>query len=196
MEVLIILIVLIGFIVLFVKMMSKSSSQKRATKEQPPGKHFTFLVCDDTEDIPTNKWYRLKRWSRPNFLKMESEWTEDWKPFSIEEEVAGFTRGKRQDNFVLMGDQPDFRVFLRRERDNPVDPNAIKVMGSATVGGKRTTRQLGYLSKETAALLKDEEELDARPRITELPYEDRYSGLSITVLVRPQSYKKKMKKAQ
>jgi len=198
MEVLIIIVVIIGVLVLFLRIMSKpfeQPSKQKAKKERPAGKHFKFSICDDASRAPLNTWYRLERWRSSNFLKMESEWSKDWKSFSKEEDVAGFTHELRSDYFVIMGDQPDFKIFLERERDNPVDPNAIKVMGSATVEGQLMTAQLGYLSKETAELLKDEEELDARPRLAELPYEDKYSGLSITVLVRPQSYKKKTKKA-
>jgi hypothetical protein len=175
---------------------------KKLFKESPPAKekkptekHFKFFICDDDDEIPLDRWYRLKRWRTPNFLKMESDWTQDWKIFSMQEKVAGVTINNRMDYFLIMGDQEDFKVFLERERDNPVDPNAIKVMGSATVEGEPLTGQLGYLSKETAELLKDEEELDARPRTVNLPSEDRYYGLSVTVLVRSKSHKKKMKKA-
>jgi hypothetical protein len=76
----------------------------------------------------------MEKWSRQNFLKMECDWSKDWKSVSKEEEeVVSITRENRMDYFVLMFDQKDFKVSLERERDNPVDPNAIKVMGSATV---------------------------------------------------------------
>lgn len=72
--------------------------------------------------------------------------------------------------------------------------NAIKVMGKATVDGNNVIEQLGYLSKETAECLKDEQELEARPYSVYLPNEERSYGLRIRVLVRSQAYKKKKEK--
>jgi len=174
---------------------------KRLFGKKEPGKHFMFLICDDKSEASLNKWYRLRRWKSPNFLRMETTWTRDWKVFSGgsslsgEEEVVGVTHGNREVDFLLMGDQADFKIFLERERDNPVDPNAIKVMGSATVDEQPMIRQMGYLSKETAKMLKDEEDIDARPYSVYLPYEDRSYGLRVRVLIRSESYKRKMKKA-
>jgi hypothetical protein len=174
----------------------RSPKSTPAKEERPVVKEFQYLICDDKEyRLPKDTWYRMEKWSRQNFLKMECDWSKDWKSVSKEEEVVGITRENRMDYFVLMFDQEDFKVSLERERDNPVDPNAIKVMGSATVEGELMTAQLGYLSKEMAERLKGEDELDARPRLAQLPYEDSYYGLNITVLVRTASYKKKMKKA-
>ncbi|MCK4824657.1 hypothetical protein KA005_53390, partial [bacterium] len=164
------------------------------TKEEEYGKHFQFEILDDYEEAPSGRWYRFNRWIAPNILKMESTWNKDWKLFSAEEDVRGVTRDNRQDGFLIMGDQEDFKIFLERERDNPVDPNAIKVMGSATVDGEPMIRQLGYLSKETAKMLKDEEDIDARPYSVYLPYQDRSYGLRVRVLIRSQSYERKMKK--
>ena len=118
-------------------------------------------------------WYRLESWKAPNLLVMKSTYPSGWKKFSFKESVVGVTYDNREANFLLMGDQPDFKIFLEREPDNPVDPNAIKVMGSATVDGEQMTGQLGYLSKETAQILQDEEEIDVRPESVYLPYEDR-----------------------
>lgn len=167
---------------------------KRLFKKKEQGKHFKFLICDDRSEVPLDTWYRLRRWKSPHYLRMETTWTRDWKIFSPEEEVVGVTREDREVDFLIMGDQADFKIFLQRERDNPVDPNAIKVMASATVDEEPMIRQLGYLSKETAKMLKDEEELDARAYSVYLPYEDRLYGLRVRVLVRSQSYKRKMKK--
>lgn len=160
--------------------------------KKPIGKHFKFLICDNQSEIIQDRWYRLERWKSSNYLKMETTWSKDWKIFSPEEPVVGVTRENREANFLLMGDQSDFKIFLEREKDNPVDPNAIKVIGSATVDGKKRTQPLGYLSKETALLLKDEQDLDARPHSVWLPYEDKAYGLRIKVLVRSKAYKKKM----
>jgi hypothetical protein len=125
---------------------------------------------------------------------MRCKYTKDWKMFASEEPVAGVTQENREVNFLLMGDQPDFKIFLEREPGNPVDLNAIKVIGSATVDGEPMTEQLGYLPKETAQKLQDEEELDAKPKSVYLPQGDRNYGLKIMVLVRSKGYKKKIAK--
>ena len=93
-----------------------------------------------------------------------------------------------------MGDQPDFKIFLKKEPNNPVDPNAVKVMGSATVDGEKMVAQLGYLPKEIAQELSNEKEIDARPHMVYLPYGDRRYGLRVNILVRSASYKKKKEK--
>jgi hypothetical protein len=93
-----------------------------------------------------------------------------------------------------MGDQPDFKIFLKKEPNNPVDPNAVKVMGSATVDGEKMVAQLGYIPKEIAQELSNEKEIDARPQTVWLPYEDRQYGLRIKILVRSAIYKKNKKK--
>lgn len=163
---------------------SSRPTQWAAKKGKPAEKPFNFLLCNDEKGVPLNTWYRPKNWSSPNLFRMETEWSKDWKSFSRAESVIGMTRENGMAYFVLMGDQPDFQVFLERERDNPVDRYAIKVMGSATVEGKPIKNQLGYLSKTTASLLAYEKELEAKPRLALLPDEDGYSGLRITVLVR------------
>jgi hypothetical protein len=168
---------------------------KGTTQKEKDSKWFQFLTMDDYGETPLNKWYRLSKWESSNMLRMDSTWSSDWKLFSKSEQpVVGVTHGDREDNFLKMGDQEDFKIFLERERQNKSDPNAIKVMGFATVNGQPMTKQLGYLSKETAKSLKDEVDLDARPRIVDLPYEDREYGLKIQVLVRSARYKKKLKK--
>ncbi|UCG14544.1 MAG: HIRAN domain-containing protein [Deltaproteobacteria bacterium] len=159
------------------------------------GKHYTYAICDKKSEAPPNMWYRLRKWKSPHVLRMETTWTRDWKVFSVDEPVVGVTRENRESSFLLLFDQPDFRIFLEREKDNPVDPNAIKVKGSATVQGNLLERQLGYLSKETAETLKGEEELDARPYCVYLPHKGGSYGLRLRVLIRSQSYKKKTGRA-
>ena len=159
-------------------------------------KRFKFLICDDKSEVPLDTWYRLRRWESPHFLRMETEWTRDWKLFSQEETVVGVTYENREVHFLMMGDQPDFKIFLERESENPVDPNAIMVMASATVNMELIMRQLGYLSRETAKMLENEQEIDARAYSVYLPYEDRPYGLRVSVLVRSQAYKRKMEKSK
>ena len=191
----IVTIIAIAIVVLYFKKKNDKlvNISEGTTKQKEYGKHFKFEILDDYEEAPLGRWYRFNRWMAPNILKMESTWNKEWKLFSAEEDVRGVTRDNRQDDFLIMGDQEDFKIFLERERQNKFDPNAIKVMGFATVNGQPMVKQLGYVSKETAKSLKDEIDLDARPRIVYLPYEERNYGLRIQVLVRSANYKKKMK---
>jgi len=170
---------------------------KKLFQIRPRRKNFKFLICDSKSEAPENTWYRLRKWQSKNFLLMNAPYTRDWKIFQArktlngEEEVVGTFINARRDAFLIMGDASDFRVFLEREPDNPKDKNAIKVMGAATVDGRKMVEQLGYLSKETAALLKDEVEIDARPYSVYLPYKDKSFKLYIRILVRSERYKKK-----
>lgn len=125
---------------------------------------------------------------------MQTTYTKDWKTFDSDVNVVGVTREDREANFLIMGDQPDFKIFLKKEPNNPVDPNAVKVMGSATVDGEKMVAQLGYIPKEIAQELSNEKEIDARPQTVWLPYEDRQYGLRIKILVRSAIYKKNKKK--
>jgi hypothetical protein len=165
--------------------------------KKPEGKHFQFIICDDNEEAELNKWYRLERWKSVNYLKMNTKWSRDWKKFASEVPVSGVTQGNRQSDFLIMGDQPDFKIFLERERDNPVDLNAIKVMGSATVENEKIIHQLGYIPKEVSEQLANEKEIDATPHSVYIPYADKPNqyGLRINVLVRSASYKKKKMKS-
>ena len=158
------------------------------------GKHFKFLICKDKSEAKENQWYRLEKWKSPNLLVMKTSYSKDWKTYYTSGlPVVGVTKDNRTVDFILMGDQEDFQIYLEREPDNPVDPNAIKIMGKATVKGELWSRQIGYLAKETAADLK-EEDLDARPDSVYLPYGGKNLGLTIRVLIRSQAYKKKKAK--
>ncbi|EDY80761.1 hypothetical protein VDG1235_378 [Verrucomicrobiia bacterium DG1235] len=125
---------------------------------------------------------------------MKSTWSKDWKSYSREEDVVGVLHEGRQKKFVLIGDLEDFTTELERDANNPHDPNAIKVIGKATVDGSLVVEQLGFLSREVAEELKDEEELSCRPISVYLPYEGSRFGLKVTVLVRSQAYKRRKKK--
>ena len=160
-------------------------------KKFPQSKRFKFFVTDNKSEIAKNKWYRLSHWKSPNYLKMETEWDKSWKVLLNEEEVVGVSHENREAKFLILGDQENFHIFLDRDPENPHDPNAIKVMGKATIDGEDVTMQLGFLSKETALSLKDEKEIDARPYSVYLPYEDKRYGLRIRILGRSKAYKKK-----
>jgi len=159
-------------------------------------KNFQFLILGNEDEIPLNRWYRKDHWRTPNFLVMKTEWSKDWKCFERQEKVVGVTFEGREKNFLMIGDSPDLRIFLQRDFSNIHDSNAIIVMASGTVNGKYYENQIGHLAKETAELLKDELDLDARPFSVWLPYGDCSYGLSIQILVRSEAYKKRLAKGK
>lgn len=71
--------------------------------------------------------------------------------------VAGVTFGARQNILAMMshpGSRQAWVVWLRREPDNPADPNAIAVMAARQRGnGTATVHQVGYLPRKLAAEL-------------------------------------------
>lgn len=161
---------------------------------EPKGKEFEFLILERGDDIPLDRWYRLNHWQSPNLLIMKSEWSKDWKNYSNEEDVVGVAHEDRERKFLIIADQKDFSTYLERDPKNRHDPNAVKVMGKATVNGSMMIEQLGFLSRETAYELKDEEELACRPSSVYLPYQGSSFGLKLRVLVRSQAYKKRKNK--
>jgi len=169
----------------------KQKESVEEEKAQTFRKSFEFLIVERGEKIEKNRWYKMNHWQSPHFLKMETGWSKDWKSFIAEEEVVGVTFEDRARKFLELGDQKGFNIFLERDSNNPHDKNAIKVMGSAIVGGKMRVEQLGFLSKDTAKALKDEKEIDARPYSVYLPYQGRKFGLRVRILVRSQQYKNK-----
>jgi len=171
----------------FFKFKSKpkmENGEQVPSKEHIVGKHFRFMEYAVGEQIPSNTWYRIQGWKRPNFLMMNTDCPTDWIVFIREEEVVGVTFDNRKDWFVLFGDYPGFKISLEREPENPVDPNAIKVIGSVTNDqGQLVEKQLGYISKDIAKVLKNYKMIDARPFSVLLPVGDGYFGLSITILL-------------
>lgn len=163
----------------------------RCLSKGTKGGNFKFTIEKDSGDALLNRWYRLAKWNRTHFLKMNTEWSRDWKLLFSELNVAGVTQGRRENDFMLIGDREDFTVYLEREPDNPVDQNAIKVMGKATIGGVEMVRQLGYIPADTALQLKEEQELNARPHSVFLPYGGNRYGLRVNVLGRSKSYIKR-----
>jgi hypothetical protein len=163
---------------------STPKERDEAPKEVVFGKEFKFAIYDEESEASENEWFRLERWKAPNFVKMKTSWDGDkWAAFPPEVTVMGINKDpQRGIAFLTMSDRPDFRVFLMREPTNPVDPNAIKVMASATVDGEQRIRQLGYIPKDLAELMKDEKELDARPHCAYLPIPGRDLDFKIRVL--------------
>ena len=157
---------------------------KEEQKKVVFGKEFKFAMYDEESEANENEWFRLERWKSPHFVKMKTSWDEDkWAAFPPEVTAMGINKDpQRGIAFLNMSDRSDFRIFLMREPTNPVDPNAIKVMASATVDGEQRIRQLGYIPKDLAEMMKDERELDARPHCAYLPYQGRELDLKIRVL--------------
>lgn len=174
------------------------SPKPPTTHQSPPGKNFQFAIYENSTDIEECTWYRLKDWSYPGYyLRWENRsHGRDWKISSpTEEDVVGVAYEGRADNFVILADQPEFKMYFEREPNNPYDPNAIKVMGTALADGQRVHRQIGYLSSETAALYKDEPELQVGNASVKLPHRDNGNNLSlkIQILERSKSWKSKQK---
>jgi len=98
---------------------------KRIFTGSPTGKRFQFLIVDRGEQIETHRWYRLSHWEFPHFLRMESEWSSDWKCLYSEEMVVGVSKEDRESTFLILGDQPDFQLFLQRkgkEKEKGISP--------------------------------------------------------------------------
>lgn len=96
--------------------------------------------------------------------------------------VAGVTQAGRLNvvrEFVLGDDQ---RITLRPEPSNPVDPNAIAVVGHWAVKGVNQDAQLGYLPRETAQKCIDllrQGKLEPTIAVLYLPHEDHSPGIRL-----------------
>lgn len=101
------------------------SSQPKI-ESKPKTKEFKFLILDDYESPPRDIWYRRARWQDSYFLRMDTEWSKDWKNYSTEEPVVGVSHEDRTRQFLILGGQPDFTIYLEREPTNIYDRNAIK----------------------------------------------------------------------
>jgi hypothetical protein len=172
---------------------------------------FKFTECDSPLDAKPDTWYHLSKWKRPYYLhynkiktqdlggymKMEMTAREgdfgDWKLFRNgfgnganqgKYAVAGVTYEDRMNTFILIGDAPDFKLYLERDPDNSYDPNAIKVMGIGTVQGQFISGQLGFLDKDTAKELRNVKEIDAIPFSVSLPVDGAFYELKIFILTK------------
>jgi len=65
--------------------------------------------------------------------------------------VAGITRPEREDSVKGFIEGSARKVRLEPEPDNAYDPNAIRVMGIWKEGGEEKEGMLGYIPKEIAA---------------------------------------------
>jgi hypothetical protein len=170
---------------------SKTSPETNQFQKPIFSKTVACITLNREEEAPQNQWYRRDHWQSDHFLRIDTSWDQDWKVFEAEEQVTGVAYDSRTIDFLKICDQPQFKIFLEKEPSNKHDPNAIKVMCSATIEDELVVKQIGYLSKHTSLQLKDEKELEARPYSAYLPVQGHRFGLRIRVLVRSQKYRKK-----
>ncbi len=147
-------------------------------------KKVSILTVDDKAEAGLGRWYRLRHWRTDNFLMMGVTWPDEWKKFSDHEDVAGGSFEGRDKAFFKIWQAPDFGIYLQREEDNRHDPNAIQVMGRATIRGRLESYRLGYIERDTALFLAGIPELDARLHSVWLPVRNLHFSLRIIVLVR------------
>jgi hypothetical protein len=150
----------------------------------PSGKNFQFAIYDDDDaDIEPGEWYKIKGWKYPeNYLRMKDKDKRLGVVSPYEEKVMGMEYEDRWKNFLLIGDQPEFKLFLEREPDNKSDKNAIKVIGSAIVNGKTVVKHIGYVQKETAAKLKKIDSINVGSASVSIPVEGRPLVLKILIV--------------
>jgi len=157
------------------------------------GKHneigLQSVIChsrDQIADVPEGSWYRLASWERKGFFVMKSSWSEDWKFYGNDIPVKGLNRNDNVSSLRHVLESPDFKIELEREPDNPVDPNAIKVLAiGTTISGSKLRGKIGYLDKDIAAGLKGNFEIDARPQSILLPnLKYNFIILNLTILTK------------
>ena len=160
-----------------------------------PDIQFHYKVFNQRSEIENDVWYRLCSWNHPsNYLRMEREALPDWRSFSPQEElVAGTDRDNRWEGFLLIAGKPGFEMFFEKEPDSVFDRCSIRVMGTAMIDGSSIVVHLGDLSKETAFLLKDEQELKAGSASILLPTDKTGFSLNVQILERSSSYRLKRK---
>jgi hypothetical protein len=153
-------------------------------RSMPPGKNFQFAIYDDSSEIEPGVWYRVKDWKYPpNYLRMEDKIKGRRGIVSpYEEQVMGTEFEDRWKSLVLLGDQPDFKMYLEREAGNKFDKNAIKVMCKATIDGKKVNKHLGYVAKETAAKLKGIHDISVGSASVSFPTENHPLILKIIIV--------------
>lgn len=153
-----------------------------------------YKTISDGEKLPNNGWYRLKSWKRDTYFKWSGGWGEGWKGFSKQEEpVAGIYYNNGDSKILKLVEHPEFSVILEREPDNEHDKNAVKVLVSALVNERTKFEHIGYLAKDTAKQIRDEQEIAAIPySITLSDSNSDYENFEfcIKLLVRSKAYLK------
>ncbi|MBC8284651.1 MAG: hypothetical protein H8E32_12615 [Nitrospinae bacterium] len=157
--------------------------------------HFNFLIVDYDHEIPENKWYQKSTQENKYFFNYRGTRSSDWKWAEDGKlKVAGISHGTRTLDFMKLAFLDDFKMYLEDEPDNPVDPNAKKIMASGTIDGELVSKHIGYLpkgiSKKYAGV-----EIDIQPTDAFLPKDYNLNvGVEIGLFVRSARYLKKQAK--
>jgi hypothetical protein len=167
---------------------------KRQAPEQSEKVKFDFLIYDEYEEIDHNQWYQKSSWTNKNFVSYKGIWDSDWK-WSDEGKVkvVGLSHGSRSAHFMLLAREKNFKMYLERETENPVNPNALKVMASVEGDDGLVSRHVGYLPDDVANKYAGID-LDIRPDSAFLPTSnDMNLGVKVALLVRSARYLKNKK---
>lgn len=150
--------------------------------EHPTGVSIPHVVCKEEDFPPVNTWYRKEHWNSSHILAMKVDPPSGWLEYDFGDEVkvAGISRGKRSANLISLAAEEDFGLKARRDRNNPHDPNAIKVI--AVGDGKE--RMIGYLPKKVAAELAGNGKVKVTPGALFLPGNGYNLGLRVSVWVK------------
>lgn len=171
---------------------TKLQGQQQGSSRQARPQRFNYehAIIDDYSEAPLNQWYRMKHWN-PGTLVYKGEWGKDWKKFEEDVKVVGITHDGREQIILSLANRPGFRIALTKDRNNEYDKNAVAVWAIAYIGEEKQVEHIGYLDRDTARRLKNDDELDARPHRINLPNGGIGLGLTIDILVRSVAYKKK-----
>lgn len=113
---------------------------------------------------------------------MKSYWSYEWEAYCYDVPVKGIHIKNRKYDFGRVATAHDFRIKLIREPDNPVDPNAIKVMAVGTVSDTKKSVHIGYIPKELAREIDKDAIIDARPQFLSLPTPE-YNFINLTLIL-------------
>ena len=190
------IIVVIAVIVLLYFVFREKKSPPTSTRGEPPTPtrriKFPFLIMDEGETIPENRWFQKSTQKNKSFVGYNWKRDADWK-YADEgkAKVAGISRGSRTEDFLELAPREDFKMFLEDEPNNPVSKNARKIMATATVHGELVSKHIGYLPGELAEKYAGIA-LDIRPSDAFLPkIYDLNLGVKVALFVRSARYLKK-----
>ena len=179
---------------LFKALFGKQSTPKIPSKFIPPVKDkiikFNFIIYDPDEKIEKNVWYQKSTVKNKSFVKYSAKWGRDWKYAEDGTvKVSGISLANRANDFLMLAQLDDFKMYLEDDPSNPVNKNAKKVMASGTPNNLLVTKHIGYLPDNIANKYAGIE-LYIKPSSVFLPSSsDLNVGVEIYLLVRSK-YKK------
>lgn len=155
-------------------------SGRRRRPDEPPEDEL------DLEDLGITVEFRMNYGgeSPPWVIRLDQSPPEGFTVCVAESvKVVGVQRRRRQvESFVSGRNQ---RITLRREPDNPSDPNAIRVLGTwLDDEGHEHTAELGYLPRDEAAVIAEvapDKPLAATIQRMFLPRGDKSPGLRLDI---------------